>query len=264
MKKIKMIKTILSFILLTTIHTVVMGQVSDSVDYISNHQDTCKLHKFNVKQLIAPTTLIGIGIIGLGSDWMEYQNSEIRDELQENIDSKLTIDDFSQYAPLVSVYALNLCGVKGLHNFRDRTIISATAALLMGVTVNTLKYTVRIQRPDESSFNSFPSGHTATAFMGAEILRMEYKDSSPWIGLAGYLVATGTGFFRMYNNRHWFTDVVAGAGIGILSARAAYWMFPYIQKHLFGRKKYHKNNTAVIASPFISTEGKGLSCVLML
>ena len=79
MKKIKMIKTILSFILLTTIHTVVMGQVSDSVDYISNHQDTCKLHKFNVKQLIAPTTLIGIGIIGLGSDWMEYQNSEIRD-----------------------------------------------------------------------------------------------------------------------------------------------------------------------------------------
>src|SRR5574344_323759 len=99
MKKIKMIKTILSFILLTTIHTVVMGQVSDSVDYISNHQDTCKLHKFNVKQLIAPTTLIGIGIIGLGSDWMEYQNSEIRDELQENIDSKLTIDDFSQYAP---------------------------------------------------------------------------------------------------------------------------------------------------------------------
>ena len=44
----------------------------------------------------------------------------------------------------------------------------------------------------------------------------EYKDVSVWYGISGYIVATGTGFFRIYNNKHWLTDVAAGAGIGIL------------------------------------------------
>jgi membrane-associated phospholipid phosphatase len=55
--------------------------------------------------------------------------------------------------------------------------------------------------------------------------------------VAGYAVAAGTGFFRMYNNRHWFTDILAGAGIGILSAKASYWLFPYISKKLFKKKR---------------------------
>lgn len=72
------------------------------------------------------------------------------------------------------------------------------------------------------------SGHTATAFMGAELLRREFWGVSPWIGITGYAVAAGTGAFRMVNNRHWFTDVVAGVGIGILSVEAAYWLYPVL------------------------------------
>lgn len=53
--------------------------------------------------------------------------------------------------------------------------------------------------------NSFPSEHTATAFAGAEILYKEYKDKSVWHGVGGYVVATGTGLFCIYNNRHWIT-----------------------------------------------------------
>jgi hypothetical protein len=49
----------------------------------------------------------------------------------------------------------------------------------------------------------------------------EYKDVSIWYGISGYVVATGTGFFRMYNDRHWLTDVAAGAGIGILCTKTA-------------------------------------------
>src|SRR5690606_34760571 len=117
-----------------------------------------------------------------------------------------TIDNISQYTPFLSVYALNALGVKGKNNFKDRTIILGTAYLIMGATVNILKNTGTVVRPDGTSDNSFPSGHTATAFMGAEFLFQEYKDVSIWYGISGYAIAAGTGFFRMSNQRHWLTD----------------------------------------------------------
>lgn len=100
----------------------------------------------------------------------------------------------------------------------------------MATTVITIKETGTVWRPDHSSNNSFPSGHTATAFVGAEQLWQEYKERSIWYGIAGYSVAAGTGFFRMYNNKHWFSDVAMGAGIGIISTKIAYWLTPLIVK----------------------------------
>ena len=134
---------------------------------------------------------------------------------------------------MAATYGLNLCGVKGKHGYGELTIILGTAYALMGVTVNVTKNLTKVERPDGSARNSFPSGHTATAFMGAELLRREYWNVSPWIGIAGYAVAAGTGFFRIYNNRHWLTDVLAGAGVGILSVQAAYWLYPQYPKHSF-------------------------------
>ena len=69
--------------------------------------------QFKAKQLIIPVALIGYGIIGIGSDQLEAFNFEIREEVKENIDRKFSIDDFSQYAPVASVYALGALGIKG-------------------------------------------------------------------------------------------------------------------------------------------------------
>ena len=207
-------------------------------------KDTKQIH-FKGKQLIIPSVLIAFGAVGIGNDEIESYNSEIREEVKENIDRKFTFDDYSQYLPAASVYALSAMGIKGKNNYRDKTIILATSYLIMGVTVNSLKKITKVERPDHSGFDSFPSGHTATAFMGAELLYQEYKDTSVWYGISGYVVAAGTGAFRMVNNRHWLTDVVAGAGIGILSTKAAYWLYPSVNK-LFAPKNKTNKKTAFI------------------
>lgn len=213
-----------------------------------------KNNKFKYGAIVIPAVLIGYGVLGLESHTLKLINTSTRNEIAEHIDSKLTIDDFSQYSPFLSVYGLNAAGIKGRNNFKDRTIILGTAYLIMGGTVNILKHTGNVERPDGSSKNSFPSGHTATAFMGAEFLYQEYKDVSAWFGIVGYLVASGTGLFRMYNNRHWLTDVTAGAGIGILSTKIAYWIYPLVKKTFFKGKE----NRNGIVMPFYNGREYGL------
>ncbi len=95
-------------------------------------------------------------------------------------------------------------------------------------------------------YHSFPLGHTATAFAGAEFLWREYKDKSIVHRILRYIVATGKGDFIIVNIKHWLTDVVAGDGIGILSTKIAYRMNPYINRKLFGSER--NNTTSVIAS----------------
>lgn len=74
-------------------------------------------------QLIIPGVLIGAGIIGLESGWLRHTDHETKEELQEHPHSNLGIDDFSQYSSLAAAYGLRLCGVKGLHDYVDLTII---------------------------------------------------------------------------------------------------------------------------------------------
>ena len=233
----------------------------DSLKYSSVKIETLdNTHNIKLKHLIAPTVCLGVGILSIGSDWLKNQNLDINEELREGIDSKFSIDDYSQYMPALSVYGLNLCGIKGVHDFKDRTMILAMSWLTMSVVAGTMKHTIREMRPDGTTHNSFPSGHTAMAFMGAEFLYQEYKNVSPWIGVAGYAVAAGTGFFRMYNNRHWLNDILAGAGIGILSTKLSYWLYPKIFKNADCRKK--KSSLQFVAMPYYDGNGAGCAGVV--
>ena len=115
-------------------------------------------YRFSALQAVIPASLFVLGKIGEESDWCKARNVEIRDELQEHVGGKITIDDFSQYAPLAATYGLNLCGIKGTHGYGDLTIITGTAYALMGITVNALKKATKVMRPDGSSAIPFHRG----------------------------------------------------------------------------------------------------------
>lgn len=246
----------LILIVILSFHYIVRGQVS-AVDTTKS----VLLLMDKLKPLIVPGILMGYGFVGIENHYLQSADREIREEVNEHIDERATIDDFSQYVPFVSVYVLNAAGIKGKHNFKDRTVILVSSYLMMSIAVSSIKAIAKVERPDKSSNNSFPSGHTATAFMGAEFLYHEYKDVSVWYGIAGYAVASGTGFYRISNNRHWVTDVAAGAGIGILSTKIAYWINPYITDKLF--KKQNKISGAILY-PFYNGKQVGLGFALNL
>src|SRR6187399_2810113 len=152
--------------------------------------------KFKYQALIIPGILITYGVIGIENHQLLSENAEVKEEFNEHIDEKVSVDDFSQYLPALSVYGLNLLNIKGKNNFKDRTTILATSYFIMSAVVLSTKAISKVERPDGSSNNSFPSGHTATAFMGAEFVWQEYKDVSVWYGITAYTVAAGTGIFR--------------------------------------------------------------------
>ena len=132
-------------------------------------------------------------------------------------------DDYLQYAPVATVFALNAAGVKGKHKMGRALVSYAFSAVIMASVVNTVKYTAKVERPDGSTRNSFPSGHTANSFMNATFLHKEYGQfRSPLYSVGAYTAATATAVGRELNNRHWISDVLAGAGIGILSTEVGY------------------------------------------
>lgn len=144
---------------------------------------------------------------------------------------KNRFDDVLQYAPGIVMLSLKACGVRGRSSWPRMLVSGGFSASIMAIGVNSLKYGIGRRRPDESSRNSFPSGHTATAFMMATVLHKEYGETrSPLYSVLGYSLATGTAVGRQLNNRHWFSDVVAGAGIGIVSTQVGYYLADLIFK----------------------------------
>ena len=215
--------------------------------------------RFRAEQLVVPVSLVGLGVLGIGENSpMRGINLAIRNGLNEASGGvKLRFDDYVQYVPVAFYLTLDFMGLKAKHSFGERVAVAAVTYIAVTALSQGLKYTVREPRPDTGTRNSFPSGHTMTAFAGAELVRSEYG----WgVGMGAYALATTVGFMRMYNGRHWFNDVLAGAGLGILSARIGYWMLP-LNRHIF---RIPRKGQAMVASPiyYANTKAVGMSCAI--
>lgn len=188
---------------------------------------------FRPAQLIAPGVLIGSGVAihvfahqsvdvavrDMTRNWHPAGAREVGDELFR----------YLMVVPLVVDVGLGITGVPSKHDLTDRFIEAGIASALVGGTSLLLKGVIESPRPDASGSNSFPSGHTGLAFMGAELMRIEYG----WVwGLTAYVVASSVAVLRCYHDRHWLSDVLLGAGIGILGAHAGEWLLDPVKRLL--------------------------------
>lgn len=169
-----------------------------------------------------PLFVAGIAIKGDKASFrQDYKNTHANTRLISNF--KTSIDDYTQFFGPVATVGLKLGGLEGRSDWPRLLASAAMSYGIMAGFVNGIKYTASEMRPDGSTANSWPSGHTATSFVGATILHKEYGlTRSPWFSVAGYGMATATGVMRILNNRHWISDVLSGAGIGILSTELGY------------------------------------------
>lgn len=178
------------------------------------------------RALIAPVLLTAAGLSTLEED--NDDNYELQQERNRHIPNfHHRADDYLQHAPIIAVYGLNWLGVEGKNDFVNRTAILIKSELVVGILTYSLKRITAVPRPDTKDLSSFPSGHTAQAFAAATFMAKEYGHQSIWYSIGAYTVATGVGAMRVMNNRHWASDVLVGAGIGILSTNLVYLTHQY-------------------------------------
>lgn len=173
------------------------------------------------KALVAPALLVGLGAVLIQNP--VYDRFDFRTDLN-NLFSGFRgtrIDDYLIYTPYVGLVALNLAKIPCENDFINTSLIILKAEIINLSLTFGLKHLTDIERPNGAKL-AWPSGHTSEAFLAATIVNREYRDRSPWYGRVAYGIAGTVGLFRMLNNKHWLSDVVAGAGIGILSANLTY------------------------------------------
>jgi hypothetical protein len=240
-------------------HIILSKKPTEFLHFINSgnlHNDS--IHKLNfkyhdkkrgLKPFIAPTLLISAGTtLHFSTDTKE----NFQDWSRDNFTYSGHADDYIQYAPLAVVYSLNAFGIKGKNNFGNRTALALKSILLNDLIVNNLKTWSKTKRPN-GEMRSFPSGHTSFTFAMAHFMHKEYGELSRWYSIGAYTCAATVGIMRVAKNAHWFSDVVAGAGVGILSTELVYLT------HLYKWDNEHLKNFDIF--PFKMGNKKGITLV---
>jgi len=177
-----------------------------------------------IKRSIIPVSLISFGVLANKSDFEKQLQKDLRNRVGNDYESP--IDDYLQYAPIAEMYIADALGFKAKNHWFDQTKYLLISNLISSTITHSLKRITQKERPNGSP-HSFPSGHTTFAFTNATVLFNEFQETAPVLAYSGYVFATTTGAFRMINNKHWLSDVMVGAGIGILVTELVYHFEPF-------------------------------------
>ena len=218
----------------------------------------------NPKQELWKSTLLPVGL-SLTSLALNQKTTKLN--LQNQVLKPFNgytnrIDDYIQFAPIGIMYSADLFKFKAEHSVWNQTKLLFMSELTTGIIVLSLKYGLKYERPDKSSFTSYPSGHTSLAFVGSQVLYNEFKNTNKVLAYSGYLFSVPTGALRVINNKHWVPDVLLGAGVGILVTNLIYHFEPLKN---WTPKLFTKNKDVTFhARPTISDEFVGLNLKLNL
>ncbi|ADV49205.1 phosphoesterase PA-phosphatase related protein [Cellulophaga algicola DSM 14237] len=208
--------------ILTILVIFILGKAAAQVD------STTVAPKTNLlKKTIVPLSLIGTGILLSDSGFEKSFNTSSRHWIGNDFETSL--DDYTRYAPVATLYIADIAGIKAKNHWFDQTKNLALSMILTDVLTRALKKNIYKLRPDGANENAFPSGHTSITFASGAVVYEEFKDASPLLAYSGYGFATLTGGLRLANNKHWISDVLAGAGLGILVTKLVYH-FDYLFK----------------------------------
>lgn len=192
--------------------------------------DTLSLPKkllMTPKRYQFPAAMVVAGFL-LSDQGKNSLKNQLKVERNEHMPSFRThIDDYLQFSPIAVSYMLDAAGIPSRTDWRNRTAILIKGEMIMMAATASGKHFFHQIRPDGTDYASLPSGHTAQAFAAATFLSEEYKERFRWMPYAAYSVAASVGALRIANNKHYISDVLAGAGIGILSMKLSYWTHQY-------------------------------------
>lgn len=199
-----------------------------------NAQNDTLTVKINPEKSFLKKQVLPVSFIATGT---ALSFGTLKRDIQDQFPNTNTkVDNILQFAPMAQMYAFDLMGIKHKNSVFDQTkylVISQAASVL---AVQSLKRITKVERPSGVR-TSFPSGHTTCAFVGATMLYKEFKDTDPLLAYSGFAVAATTGLLRITNDKHWLSDVVAGAGIGILTVNLVYHFKPLKNWQPFKKNK---------------------------
>lgn len=188
-----------------------------------------------LKQNVIPLSLMASGALISSSRFEKNFQRDVRNLVGNRYSTQL--DNYTRHVPLAEMAIADILGVQAKNHWFDQAKNWTISWLVTDFLTFRLKDWVRKPRPDNFDSFSFPSGHTSYAFMNAEVLYNEFKDSSPWLAYSGYAFASATGGMRIANNAHFLSDVIFSAGMAMLITKVVYWLDPIISWNPFKKVK---------------------------
>ena len=196
--------------------------LSAQIDTLNLKLDTVtvKPERSFLKKSIVPAGLILSGILMSDSKFERNLNRETVAWAGDRFSS--SIDDYTRFVPIAQMYIADIAGIKAKNHWFDQTKNAALSIIITDIITNALKKSVYKVRPNRANAKAFPSGHTSLGFTSAAVLYEEFRETSPLLAYSGYGFAAVTGSMRLLNNRHFLSDVLVGAGLGIVVTKLVY------------------------------------------
>jgi len=221
--------------------------------------------RWKTKQWIELGVVAGVGVLAYTQDEKIQKYFIIHQSPTADNFSKYVFEPFGRFAPVL-IGGLYLGGRLAKDNRLAGTSLTAAKAFIVSALgAGIIKQITHRHRPYQDDipdhanwdgpfssieYTSFPSGHATSAFSMATVYAMEYS-STIWVPILSYTLATGTAVSRLYDNKHWASDVVIGSALGFVTGR-------------FMWKQSRKGNSRLVVLPSAGTHTASVTFILRL